>query len=338
MNTHPSPSVRTVPGRRPTCWVVTDGKAGMENQCLGLAEALGLEPQIKRVALRSPWRELTPYLRLGLRWAAGPKGDPLGPPWPDLLIASGRQSTAAALAARHGSRGRTFTVQIQDPAISPRHFDLVVAPRHDRLRGRNVVETLGALHRVTPARLAAAAAHFAPELDPLPRPRVAVLVGGDNGVYRLTPVIMGDVALKLAHLAETTGCGLMVTPSRRTGADNEAILRARLKDLPAIVWDGTGENPYFAYLGAADAIIATCDSVSMLSEAASTGKPLYVIGLDGGSAKFEAFHTMLRDAGIARPFTGTLEHWTYPPLEDTARVAAEVRRRMRKRGLWAGPD
>lgn len=260
-----------------TCWVVSDGKPGMENQCIGLAEALGLTPVVKRVRLRSPWRQLSPFLRLGNRFAVGPEGDSIRAPWPDLMIGSGRQAIAPLLAASKQSRGRTFTVYIQDPQINPRYFGLVVVPRHDRLRGPNVMATRGALHRVTPKLLAEAAQRHAPRLADLPHPRVAVLIGGTNGVYALTPTIMGDVAEKLSELARSKGAGLMVTPSRRTGADNEAILRARLNGLPAEVWDGTGENPYFAYLGLADAVVVTCDSVSMTSEACSTGKPVYVI-------------------------------------------------------------
>ncbi|WP_377808453.1 mitochondrial fission ELM1 family protein [Azospirillum sp. A29] len=311
-----------------TCWVVSDGKAGMENQCIGLAESLGLTPVVKRVHLRTPWRQLTPYWRIGNRFAAGPKGDQVEPPWPDLLIGTGRQSIAVSLAVRQQSGGRTFTVQIQDPVMNPRHFDLIVVPRHDKLRGDNVMVTRGALHRVTPAILADAAERFAPRLAHLPHPRIAVLIGGDNGVYRLTPTIMGDVAERLANLTRTHDAGLMVTPSRRTGADNEAILRARLSGLPAEVWDGTGENPYFAYLGLADAVVVTCDSVSMISEACSTGKPVYVIELEGGSPKFRAFHNGLYQDGIARPFDGSLDHWDYAPLNETEVVAEEVRRRL----------
>ncbi|MBP2230289.1 mitochondrial fission protein ELM1 [Azospirillum agricola] len=311
-----------------TCWVVSDGKPGMENQCIGLAEALGLTPVVKRVSLRAPWRQLSPYLRVGNRFAAGPGGDPIQAPWPDLLIGTGRQSIAPSLAVRRQSRGRSFTVQIQDPQISPRHFDLVVVPRHDKLRGDNVLVTRGALHRVTPAILAEAAARFAPRLAHLPHPRVAVLIGGNNGVYSLTPAIMGEVAEKLVNLTRSHGAGLMVTPSRRTGADNEAILRARLSGLPAEVWDGTGENPYFGYLGLADAVVVTCDSVSMTSEACSTGKPTYVIELDGGSPKFRAFHDGLYKDGITRRFDGTLDTWDHPLLNDTQGVADELRHRL----------
>lgn len=314
-----------------TCWVVTDGKPGMENQCLGLAEALGVTPEIKRVRPRGPWRQLAPWLRLGKRFACGPEGDTIAPPWPDLLIATGRHSVLPALSVRERSRGRTFAVQIQDPVISPRHFDLVVVPEHDRLRGDNVLVTRGALHRVTPGKLAEAAARLGPLYRHLPQPRVAVLVGGDNGVYRLTPTIMGDLAEQLTHLARDFGAGLMVTPSRRTGADNEAILRARMRDVPSVVWDGQGENPYFAFLGLADAIVVTCDSVSMVSEACSTGKPVFLVSLEGGSAKFRKLHEALARDGVVRPFAGRLETWDYPPLDDTNRVAEEIRRRLSAR-------
>lgn len=308
-----------------TCWVVSDGKAGMENQCIGLAEALGMTPVIKRVILRPLWRKLGPYLRIGARHSASPEGDQIDPPWPDLLIGTGRRSATPSIGVRRASQGRTFTVQIQDPYISPRHFNLVVVPEHDKLRGPNVMVTRGAIHKVTLEKLADAAARHADRLAHLPHPRIAVLIGGDNGVYRLTPTIMGDIADKLAALARDRNIGLMVTPSRRTGTDNEAILRARLAGLPAEVWDGTGENPYFAYLGLADAVVTTCDSVSMTSEAFFTGKPVYVIEMEGGSPKFQTFHENLYRDGITRRFTGEFEQWSYPPVNDTLNVAARVR-------------
>ena len=313
-----------------SCWVLSDGKAGMENQCVGLAEALGLDPVVKRVRLRFPWKQLSPsILRWGNRYAA--IGAPLAPPWPDLLIATGRHSVAPGLAVGQQSPA-TFRVQIQDPGIAPGRFDLVVVPRHDRLRGENVMVTSGALHKVTAAKLAEAAARFGPGLAALPSPRVAVLVGGDNGVYRLTEAAAADLAGRLAGLARDHGAGLMVTPSRRTGAANERLLRQALAGLPAVVWDGVGDNPYLGYLGLADLIVATGDSVSMVSEACSTGKPVYVYDLPGGSAKFARFHQGLRDDGLVRPFTGALDRWSYPPLDDTARVAAQIRRQLGWRG------
>ncbi|WP_044564640.1 mitochondrial fission ELM1 family protein [Azospirillum sp. B4] len=317
----------STPATPPTCWVLSDGKAGMENQCLGLAEAVGATPVVKRIHLKTPWRQLSPYLPLSLGHGLTPDSDALSPPWPDLLITSGRHAVGAALAIRRRSGGRTFCVHIQNPGVPFSRFDLVVMPAHDRKAGANVMESLGALHRVTAARLADEAARFAPALNHLPHPRVAVLVGGSNGVYQLTPAVTGELADRLAVLARQ-GMGLMVTPSRRTGAENEAVLRQRLEGLPAVVWDGSGPNPYFGYLGLADAVLCTGDSVSMVSEAASTGKPVYVIALEGKSPKFDRFHQLMVERGVTRPFTGVVETWTPTPLDDTPRVAAEVLRRM----------
>ncbi len=311
-----------------SCWVVTEGKAGMETQCLGLAEAMGLAPAVKRIDVVKPWRWLPPQLIQSPLSTLGPQGDSLAPPWPEVLIASGRQTVAPALAIRRQNRGRTFTIQIQNPAINPENFDLVVTPEHDRLGGPNVIATLGAMGRVTPERLTAAERQFAPRFAHLPRPLVAVLIGGNNRAFRLTEACMERLCRGLASLVRERGAGLLVTPSRRTGAANEAMLRRALADLPAEVWDGRGENPYFGLLALADAIVVTADSVNMTSEAASTGKPIYVVELEGHSPKFARFHESLRDAGITRPFGGTLESWSYTPLAETRRAAEEALRRL----------
>ena len=158
-----------------------------------------------------------------------------------------------------------------------------------------------------------------------------MLIGGRNADFRLTPALTVEIAEQLAGLCSTYGAGLLVTPSRRTGARNATILRDRLAGLPAAVWDGTGDNPYFAYLGLADAVVVTGDSVNMVSEAASSGKPVHVIQLKGRSSKFATFHRELEQAGITRPFTGRLESWTYRPLTDTADVARVVAARLRAR-------
>ncbi len=309
-------------------WVLTEGHIGMENQALGLAEAMGLAPEVKRLRPRFPWSRLPPRLWFAPLRSPGREGDRLEPPWPDLLITCGKRAVAPSIAIRRASRGKTFTVHVQDPPARAHAFDLVVVPEHDSLRGDNVFVTQAAVHRVTPAKLAAAAERFAPELADLPRPIVAVLIGGSNRRYRLTPAAAADIAEGLARLCSVHGAGLAVTASRRTGAENEAVLRRRLADLPAVMWDGSGENPYFGYLGLADAIVVTCDSVSMASEACATGKPLYVVELEGGSRRIGRFHRNLRRAGITRPFTGALERWSYARPDDTARAATEVKRRM----------
>lgn len=301
------------------CWVLTNGMAGFETQALGIAEALGLVPQVKRVSPGAPYRWLAPH---------GPAAPAPGiaPPWPDLLIASGRQSIPYARMIRRKSRGRTLTVILQDPRVSPRHFDLVWAPAHDRLEGPNVLSTLTSPHRLTRARLDTEAARIAAQVAHLPHPRLAVLLGGSNAVYTFSQDAAHRIGAQLAHLADHVHAGLMVTPSRRTGEAQTRIIRDHLEGKSAIVWDGTGENPYFGFLGQADAVVVTCDSVNMVGEAAFTGKPVYIIELEGGSAKFRRFLEGMYAQGAARPFVGQLESWEYAPLNATHEIADAIRR------------
>ncbi|HYZ41797.1 MAG TPA: mitochondrial fission ELM1 family protein [Stellaceae bacterium] len=308
----------------PRAWVLHDGKPGMASQALGLAEATGF-PFIERpLAIRFPWSCLPPGLWLSPLASVKAVGAALLPPWPDLVIGCGRNAAMPALAIRRASGGSTLAVQIQDPGVGHREFDLFVVPEHDHLRGPQVIVTRGAVHRVTVDRLAAEASRF-PALTALPRPILAVLIGGANKAYRFGLRQMAEIADTVAAVLHNQGGSALVTPSRRTGAAGVAMVRESLRHVSAMVWDGCGENPYFAFLALADAFVVTADSVSMISEAAATGKPVHVLELDGGNAKFARFHAAMRAAGITRPFTGRIESWSYPILDDTARAGAAVR-------------
>jgi len=302
--------------------------AGTENQCLGLAEALGLKPEIKRIRVRAPWRWLPPRLWPRRLAVLSRGGDQPQPPWPDVLIASGRKAARPAQAVRRAGQGATFTVFVQAPPVDPAGFDAVVAPRHDAVSGPNVIPVVGALTRVTRKRLDEAHRRFQPRLRDLPKPRVAVLIGGSSKAHRLTAAATQQLADGLAAMHARTGCSFLVTTSRRTGADNAQLLRAALADVPhAFHASGvdTGENPYFGFLAHADEIVVTEDSVTMASEAASTGRPVQVVALAGGKPKFDRFHAQLRDLGIARPFDGALAGQAVQPLDETRRAAGKVK-------------
>lgn len=304
----------------PSCWIVVEeGLTGTENQCLGVAQALGVIPEIKRIRLREPWRSLSPWLGFPQGWSFRP---PLVPPWPDLLIASGRKSIAASLYVKKKAGDKVFTVQIQDPRIKPEAFDLVALPAHDPTRGGNVVVTTAAPNLITEQRLEAAYHRFS-FLMGLPRPRVAVLIGGSTKVFSLTAGVTRELAEKLGAIEG----GLMITASRRTGAENALYLREALKEKKTYFWDGKGENPYMGFLAWADVIVVTSDSVSMLSEACTTGKPVYMIALEGQSRRLGAFHKTIVDNGMVRLFEGKIEEWKYAPLDDAGLVAREIRAR-----------
>jgi mitochondrial fission protein ELM1 len=303
------------------CWIVTEGMAGTENQCLGVAEALGVEADIRRISLRQPWKIFSPYL--GLEFGASFTSK-LAPPWPDLLIASGRKSIAASRYIKRASKGKTFTVQIQDPRIDPRDFGLVAVPEHDPTRGDNVIVTTAAPNRITPRRLTKARNDFAPLFAMMASPHIAVLLGGNSKAHTMSAYGMQRLGAQLAGLKGS----LIITASRRTTEEQKSAFLKGLGDHPHWYWDGNGENPYMGMLAWADAILVTADSVSMLSDAATTGKSVYMIPMDGGSARFNRFHENLLKRGIIRPFEGVIEHWTYEPLNDSARIAAEIIRLM----------
>lgn len=312
-----------------SCWIITEGLAGTENQCLGVAEALGVVPVVKRIALRQPWLSLSPYFGSETEWTFSPLGDALRAPWPDLVIAAGRKSIAAARYVKRMSHNRSFTVFLQSPRISPSQFDLVAVPAHDRLRGPNVIVTLATPNRVTQARLDEARDYFADPFEDLPSPRVAVLIGGNSHAYRMNAETTRKITAQLYTLATEKNAALMVTTSRRTGEENISIIDEGLNDTTAWVWDHDTENPYFGLLAWADIIMVTADSASMLSEAATTGKPVYMIPLEGGSPRFTKFHQSLIERGAVRVFDSTLDTWTYPPLNDAANVAEEIKKRLK---------
>jgi len=304
------------------CWVVSEGTPGMENQALGLAERLGLPIAVKRVKLALPWRWLAPRLPVSPFARATADSSPLAPPWPRLIIGCGRQSIPFVLAIKRASAGRTVLVQTQHPRTDPKKFDLIVPPEHDGLTGPNVFSVLGSPNRITPASLSQARAKFAPLFEPLRAPRLTVLIGGRSSAYRFSAGDVDSLATALKRLAQDFG--LIVLPSRRTGAENTARIVSALDGTGAYVWRGAGENPYQGALAWADSFLVTADSVNMACEAAATGKPLHIFPLQGGSRKFRMFHDSLAGKGIARPFTGEIEQWRYEPLDETGRAAKRV--------------
>jgi uncharacterized protein len=313
----------------PTIWVLTDDRVGSSNQSLAVADALALP--YRTVALEygaSAWLH-NAIRRRSLIGIGERSREVLQPPWPDLIIASGRRTVPVSLYIKHQTGRRTRIVQIMDPGWRRHRFDLVFVPRHDGLPpAANVVPITGAPHRVTPERLEREGRLWAPRLYHLPRPRIAMLVGGPSGSLDFG----GDEAHALAAAATRLvagACGsLLVTTSRRTGATVTGILFDALPE-PAFKhgWTPDGENPYVGLLASADAVIATGDSVSMLSEAAGTGKPLYIFAPPAWVDTTQGrFHRELYAMGIARPLDAShLDLRSHPPFNPADEMAAHIR-------------
>ncbi|HKK35327.1 MAG TPA: mitochondrial fission ELM1 family protein [Paracoccaceae bacterium] len=312
-------------------WLVTDGRAGNLNPARALARGLAAEgwgPAEARTLRLEGWASRLPAELWGLpgwsaRWplAALAEGD-LARPWPALVVTAGRRSAPFGAALRALSGGRTRAVAILRPGLAAGRFDAVVTPSHDRMRGANVVETLGSLSAVTPEGAAEAGRALAARLGPGEGPRAAVLIGGPSRAARWREADGRALVAGLAALAREARP--LVTGSRRTPAGLLEAVRAAAPT--AWVWDGTGANPYPGVLGLAEAAVVTADSVNMASEAASAGLPVLVAEVSGLSAKLRRFHADLAAAGASRPFAGRLETWDVTPLREAERVAGVLAR------------
>jgi hypothetical protein len=308
-------------------WAISDGRAGLANQVRGLAEAVGLPVEVKTVRPRAPWTLLPVTFWPAPFSALGPESSTFAPPYPKLAIGCGWRAIPYMLAIKRLSQGRTFTVQLQNPRIDPKYFDLVVPPEHDELEGPNVAAIIGSPNSVTAPKLNAAATHWQPAFAQIKQPRIAVLIGGASKSHRFGEDHARNLAAQLKDL-DARGYGLMVTTSRRTGEAQTRIIKNALATTRAYVWNGTGENPYFGLLALADIILVTADSTNMVVESAGTAKPVYIVDLPGGGPKFTRLHAQLESRGIARKFTGEIALWTYEPLNETARVAALIRNKI----------
>ncbi|MEO7062298.1 MAG: mitochondrial fission ELM1 family protein [Dokdonella sp.] len=318
----------------PDCWAISDGAAGNERQALALARALGLEPRVVRLDLRQPWAAFAPRLTRGARTAIRDSdGSPLAPPWPAIAIGCGRRAALVTRLLRGWSGGHTFTVQILDPRINTAAFDVVIAPQHDRVRGKNVLHSIGALNVVDRDWLAAGRKRFA-QLAMLPAPRTAVLIGGSNHAQRLDPAYFDALLERLAARRATDGGSFLVSVSRRTPESITTALRNAFANFPGVFWDGSeSENPYAGFLAWADRIIVTPDSVNMLSEAAATGKPLYTFASRPITGKLAGFHTELIASGYLRRLDDATHRPQPEPLAETNAIAELVHERWRNRDV-----
>lgn len=313
----------------PRVWVLADPRAGTAAQALGIAERLGVPVAVKplrwtvlaRLPNLLPWGSLT-----GLAPEARAL---LSPPWPRLVISAGRR--AAPVALWLGRRSGARLVHVMRPGVAAGRFDLLVIPWHDRpADSPNVLAVIGAPHRVTAAKLAAAAAAWEPRLAHLPRPRVALLVGGPVRAEGLSPLLARDLATRVAALAVAAGGSVLATTSRRTGREAEEALAEGLGAVPHLLhrFGSEGENPYLGFLGLADAIVVTGDSVSMLSEACATEAPVFFWSPPGlAGPRHARFHASLVAAGLAAPLGERLEGEERERLDEAGRVAAEIRAR-----------
>lgn len=290
--------------------MATDGRPANRVQAEGLAQAIARRREadidIRDVDVNPFWRGI--FLRLTRRGIGTV-------PQADMVIGAGRRgNVVAAQARRHGAKA----IAILDPGLPLQWFDLVIAPAHDRLTAPNAIPTLGSLNTMTPQRIAEAAQG----LPPMAHPALVALIGGPSksAAFDVQPLI-ADIARFVA-----AGHTVYATASRRTPDTAVAALRARFPGMT--LWNGTPPNPYPGWLHGADAILVTRDSVNMASEAAATGRPLFISDTGRIAPKFTRFHDTLRKRGITRNAADGPTTWNYTPLHEADRIAPEVLSRL----------
>ncbi len=308
---------------RRSLWVISDGRRGIENQALGLAEACS---RVQSVSIQThvlnpkgPFKALPPKIQWSLK--SSPDAYGLTPPFPDIVIGCGRQAIAPLLALKAQLKSDIFTVYIQDPRIDVSGFDLVIAPEHDQLPGNNVVAMIGSPNRITDETLIAAETDFEPQLSQLTAPKIAMLIGGPSKSHKLTPEINAR-HLDITRSLLKQGHSLLITTSRRTPISTRRDYRElAAKHSAAWLYEGDGANPYFAFLSAANAILVTEESTNMLTEACATGKPVFRLPMAGKPGKFQMLYDALQTRCHVGRFDGGLTAAGYPPLRETDRVA-----------------
>lgn len=340
-----------------TAYVITDGRAGINAQALGLANALA-DTMAHAYALHilpivinhgAAFKAASPSVQFAMTSKLADYGIRADGAAAHFAIGCGRQAIAPLLALKKHSP-KTMTVYIQDPRIKSNKFDLVIAPQHDGLAGDNVVSMVGAPNRVTQSHIIGQTLSFSERLAALPMPRAAMLIGGGSGTHKYTEPDL-SAHMDAAKTLRRSGMSLLITTSRRT-PDFARAAFDRLAKRHDNIWlhDGgaetSGPNPYFAFLGGADLILVTQDSTNMLTEACSTGKPVFTLHMSPkikhrkfgngksenwkfGNGKFQQLYKALNLRCHVEPYAGQLSGRAYEPLRETQRVAAIVWTRYR---------
>lgn len=298
LNPDPAASQETVPPVR--VWVVDAYRAGEQTQLRALAEALELPWERRTLRYRKQEIRTNLFRRRNLRGVDLARSDPLAPPWPDLVLSSGMRNEPVCRWIRDQSGGRTRIVFVGRLWADPEHFDLVITTPQYRVPERpNVLRNDLPLHRVRPDTLARAADHWAARLAHLPRPFITVNLGGDSGPYAFGRHAAGRLVRDAVALARAQGGSLLVSSSARTRpVAINAFAAQREVPMQLYRWQRDDpDNPYLGFLALADELIVTADSVSMLSEAYATGRPVHMFDL--GRGRFSMRHDMHIAAGEA---------------------------------------
>ena len=300
--------------------IITEGMHGMISQAEGLAKALNLNFFHEKIELNSFWKfippRFTPIKKIVFKNEI--KEDF------DIIISCGRKSVIPSIFIKKNSKKKVFNIHIQDPKVSLDNFDVVVAPHHDNLSGNNVISTKGAIHYLSIQEINENKGYLSNKIKPA-KEVVALILGGPNKYYKFTKENIKNVFLKITENFIKKNFQLIVVPSIRTPKDiikfaNEYYGKDHL------VINEVDKKAYLSALGLSKFLVVTCDSSSMISEAAITGKPIYVADIPAtkDDYRFRKFISLFKELNIIRILDSNIENWDYERLDETNRVAKEI--------------
>ena len=309
--------------------LLTQGMHGMISQVEGLAKALGLSYKHQKVELKSFWNLIPPKISpisenlVKNKFVCDCK----------VIISCGRKSVIPSIALKKRLGNEIFNIHIQDPKISFKHFDLIVSPKHDNLMGENIINTTGAIHYLTKKEILDNSQYLGIEKDKR-RELVAFIIGGPNKYYKYSEKQIHEVFNKVKTLFTPDKFKIIVIPSYRT-PENILKIAFNTFSVDHHVVKTIDKKAYLSALAISDYIVVTCDSTSMISEAAMTGKPVYIAMMKSlkPTGRFKKFYSQLRDLGITRELENSIENWSYNKLNEVTRIAPIVKAKMKKNGI-----
>ena len=308
--------------------LLTQGMHGMVSQVEGLARALGLTYKHQSIKLKPFWNLLPPKLTpisenlVKEKFVCDSK----------VIISCGRKSVIPSIALKKRLGKEIFTIHIQDPKVSLKHFDLIISPEHDNIKGDNVLTTKGAIHYLTKKEIKDNLNYL--NVNKEKKKLVAFIIGGPNKYYNYNDQAIQQLFTKIKTLFTPDKYKIITVPSYRTP---EKIIKKAFDtfNFNHIVIKTVDKKAYLSALALADISVVTCDSTSMISEAAITGKPVYIAMMKPvkNNRRFKKFYSLLTDLGITRELKDSVEEWSYESLNEVNRVAPIIKTKMKTNGI-----
>lgn len=307
-------------------WIISENAAGMLEQAKGLAEGLNLDYDHAEISLSFPWKHIPPKLTPIRSWVTN-RTFSTGS-IPPVVISCGRKSVVPALTLKK-LKPQTVCIHILNPYINTSYFDWVIAPQHDQISGNNVIETVGSVHYLTQEKILKHKGHLNKQINSQKK-TIAFFIGGPNNCYNLNESIITELTYTIYKSFNQSEYQLLFIPSRRTP---KSVIEWLAKNIRPNDFLGseTCREDYLSALAWADKIIITSDSVCMISESASTGKPIFIATLPKirKNHRFERFHQSMQAEGITRPLGNATDYWQYKPINDIEHIINQLKQSLR---------